>query len=200
MLKACSISYTVHLVTPCVCVRGTVNTFFRPWQILWGWHFCRHYFRFSKLLSKHSKGSKEHYLLGLNTMCESLIKRITPKICMLCFALINSILCNLLCVRVLFENANSACFRFFLCLLYSSVQHRSHWAAFRCVSVYTCASSGSRRHTFNNKKKKKRGIWWPLYSEKIYNSEKLRKSITMRNWENQPWGIEKINQYEELRK
>ena len=25
MLKACSISYTVNLVTPCVCVRGTVD-------------------------------------------------------------------------------------------------------------------------------------------------------------------------------
>ena len=113
MLKACSISYTVHLVTPCVCVRGTVDTFFRPWQMLWRWHFRRHYFRFFKLLSKRWTGSKEHYLLGRNTMCESLIKRITPKICMLCFALINSILCNLSCVRVLFENANSPCFRFF---------------------------------------------------------------------------------------
>ena len=116
MLKACSISYTVNLVTPCVCVRGTVDKIFRPWQILWSWHLHRHYFRFSKLLSKRWRGSKEHYLLGRNTVCESLVKRITPKICVLCFVLINSILCNLLCVRVMFENANSPCFWYFFSL------------------------------------------------------------------------------------
>ena len=100
-------------MTLCVCVRGTVDTFFRPWQILWSWHLRRHYFRFSELLSKRWRGSKERYLLGRNTVCESLVKRITPKICVLCFVLINSILCNLLCVRVMFENANSPCFWFF---------------------------------------------------------------------------------------
>ena len=133
-------------MTLCVCVRGTVDTFFRPWQILWSWHLRRHYFRFSKLLSKRWRGSKERYLLGRNTMCESLVKRITPKICVLCFVLINSILCNLLCVRVMFENANSPCFWFFsskllcelclACIGLSDAEHRNTYAAIRIYLLH----------------------------------------------------------------
>ena len=57
----------------------------------------------------------------------SLVKGITPQICLLCFVLINSILWNLLCVWISFENASSHfCFIFvFFFLSFLSNNHIS---------------------------------------------------------------------------